>query len=228
MSDEAKKLCDPFPQCSDACVYCGLCGKKCPVGAIQVDRRGKSWQVDREKCVRCGVCADTCSKGAICLEVAYTEAEDLAPSKGRLVCQESLCAGCSNCLFACSLSHEGVASLELSRIQLNAHTQAFFEICALPCAQCDDPKCLYACPVGAIHVHPTTGARVIDSQVCVGCQRCIQACPFDIPRIRFNKATKKAIKCDLCGGDPMCVKMCPSGALRYVTDRDFDSTEGEG
>ena len=27
---------------------------------------------------------------------------------------------------------------------------------------------------------------------------------------------KKIVKCNLCGGDPMCAKVCPSGAIQYV------------
>jgi len=25
------------------------------------------------------------------------------------------------------------------------------------------------------------------------------------------------LRCDLCKGDPVCVKLCPTGALEYVT-----------
>ena len=32
----------------------------------------------------------------------------------------------------------------------------------------------------------------------------------------YNPDTHKAFKCDLCGGDPACVKSCPTGALEYV------------
>lgn len=148
------------------------------------------------------------------------ERKPVPPSKGVIVCDGSLCAGCSNCLFACSLSHEGAANLELARIQLNAHTQAEFDICALPCNQCGEPECLYACPFEAIYVDEKTGARVIDQEKCVGCRSCVRACPLDPPRLRFHKAAKKVLKCDLCGGDPQCVKMCPTGALKYVTDPD--------
>lgn len=45
-----------------ACVYCTLCAKKCPQGAITVDRAAKSWNLDAEACVGCGICAASCPK----------------------------------------------------------------------------------------------------------------------------------------------------------------------
>ena len=47
------------------CVYCTLCAKKCPAGAITVDRAAKTWTLDEDKCVACGTCAEVCPKNAI-------------------------------------------------------------------------------------------------------------------------------------------------------------------
>ena len=49
----------------EACVYCTLCAKKCPQGAIEVDRGGRIWKLDAPKCVSCGLCASSCPKKAI-------------------------------------------------------------------------------------------------------------------------------------------------------------------
>jgi Fe-S-cluster-containing hydrogenase component 2 len=32
----------------------------------------------------------------------------------------------------------------------------------------------------------------------------------------FDTLAKKVIKCDLCDGDPLCVKFCETGAIQYV------------
>lgn len=34
---------------------------------------------------------------------------------------------------------------------------------------------------------------------------------------------KKALKCDLCGGDPECVKFCPRNAIEFM---DIDTYVG--
>ena len=47
------------------CVYCTLCAKKCPAGALTVDRKEKIWKLDEDKCIACGTCHDVCPKKAI-------------------------------------------------------------------------------------------------------------------------------------------------------------------
>ena len=49
------------------CVYCTLCAKKCPAGALTVDRAAKTWTLDEDKCVACGTCAEACPKNCIIL-----------------------------------------------------------------------------------------------------------------------------------------------------------------
>jgi len=71
-----------------------------------------------------------------------------------------------------------------------------------------------ACPVNAIALDPTTGAKVVMDNVCVGCAVCAIACPYGT--MFYNPDTHKAFKCDLCGGDPACVKACPTDAIEYV------------
>jgi ferredoxin len=52
-------------QVPSKCVYCTICAKKCPAGALEVDRAAKTWTLDEDLCVACGTCAGVCPKKAI-------------------------------------------------------------------------------------------------------------------------------------------------------------------
>ena len=58
--DDGKPVQDP-----SKCIYCTLCAKKCPAGALTVDRAAKTWTLDEDVCVACGTCAGVCPKDAI-------------------------------------------------------------------------------------------------------------------------------------------------------------------
>lgn len=53
---------------TDDCIYCGICAKQCPVTAIEVDRKEKTWKVDKDTCVTCGVCVEKCPKKCLVIE----------------------------------------------------------------------------------------------------------------------------------------------------------------
>jgi ech hydrogenase subunit F len=49
----------------ETCVYCTVCAKKCPTGALLVNRAQKKWAVDRLLCITCGYCVDACPKKSL-------------------------------------------------------------------------------------------------------------------------------------------------------------------
>ena len=53
---------------SENCVYCTLCAKKCPAGAITVDRAEKKWEINKEECIKCGACVEAYRKDALFME----------------------------------------------------------------------------------------------------------------------------------------------------------------
>lgn len=127
------------------------------------------------------------------------------------------CTGCRACEMVCSLNKWGECSPERAAIR-NIRTEAAGLVSTLPvlCQQCENPICQAVCPVGAITRDELTGALVVDEDKCLGCRRCVYSCPFG--GVSVDSVTGKAVKCDLCGGDPNCVKFCSKEALQFVMD----------
>ena len=164
---------------------------------------------------------------------APAEKNPYSLSKGYLVYDSRLCAGCQSCMLACSLVHEGAASTSLSRIQVSRAVLAKYpyDIQMSVCRQCPEPMCVKNCPTGACHVSEANGnVRMIDADKCIGCQTCLKACPYSPHRTIWNPAAKKSTKCDLCADAPYfskpggpsgaqaCVTTCPMGALKLVAE----------
>lgn len=56
----------------DNCIFCGMCTRKCPVGALKVDRVKRTWEIDRFQCVMCAACSESCPKKCLTVGVEYT------------------------------------------------------------------------------------------------------------------------------------------------------------
>ena len=115
-----------------------------------------------------------------------------------------LCIGCKECELMCSLRHFDLFSPALARIRVEFDTeQRSYD--PVICMHCDEPKCAEACPVEAMSRDERTGAMVIDEEACTQCNECVEACPYGA----INVAPDGSIlKCDLCGGEPTCVRFC--------------------
>jgi formate dehydrogenase iron-sulfur subunit len=134
-----------------------------------------------------------------------------------------LCSGCKACVTAChtlngldedetwrdvGLLHGGTAELPILQHATTA------------CHHCLEPACLTACPVRAYEKHPATGiVKHLDDQ-CIGCQYCVFACPYEVPK--YNERRGIVRKCDMCsdrlavGEAPACVQACPHQAIRIA------------
>lgn len=138
--------------------------------------------------------------------------------KPRLEFNDAICRWCRTCELICSLLHEGTCSPALSRITL-AVNEFSAEASASFCKQCEEPQCLASCPVeGAMTVDERTGAVSIVDSLCVGCGSCATACPYNNEGtvVKPKLAESVYTKCDLCGGKPACVGVCPTGALKLM------------
>lgn len=140
------------------------------------------------------------------------------------------CTGCRSCVMACKNYNQ----LSVYQKWRNVHAltedvyplegRAFY---SLACNHCQHPSCLETCPVGAYHIRPD-GIVVHDYATCIGCGRCVRACPYRVPC--FDPMLQKTHKCNMCleridaGRLPFCVQACSSGGLRLINLNAADYT----
>ncbi|MBW1838687.1 MAG: 4Fe-4S dicluster domain-containing protein [Deltaproteobacteria bacterium] len=130
-----------------------------------------------------------------------------------LVVDFEKCTGCRACEIACSLAHnKGCNPYRSSITVIKWEKKGLFV--PMVCQQCETAPCEDVCPTGALFRNNETGAMVVDHEKCIGCRMCITACPFGGPSLDIKD--RKINKCDLCDGDPTCVKFCETKALEYI------------
>jgi Fe-S-cluster-containing dehydrogenase component len=134
------------------------------------------------------------------------------PPNQKVHVEAQLCRDCQACTLACSLFFEAECNLGLARLQV-IKDMARYEFRVLICQHCDEPDCLAACPSGAL-VLDEHGVVVLLDDACNRCGVCASSCPYDA--IIHYEPQDRYIKCDLCAGraeGPLCVELCPVGAL---------------
>ncbi len=130
-----------------------------------------------------------------------------------LVYYPDKCTACRDCEIACSFKYHGEFNPAKSRINVSIFLEDAFYLPAA-CYQCDNPGCATVCPTGALHLPKNeNGVVQYNPNKCIGCRMCTLGCPFGV--IHYLADTGKVQKCDLCEGDPECVKFCVPGAIVY-------------
>jgi Fe-S-cluster-containing hydrogenase component 2 len=122
------------------------------------------------------------------------------------------CTGCRLCELACSMQKIGEFNPKLARIRVHFKEPG---LCTpVVCTQCEEEWCVQACPTEAIARDSKTRVVLIDLDDCTSCGECVEACP--IGAMGWHTHEDVPFKCDECGGQPVCVPICPADALVYA------------
>ena len=143
-------------QVPSKCVYCTLCAKKCPAGALTVDRANKTWTLNEDECVGCGTCAEACPKKAILMPGDEPVAVEGAPAPAPKAEEKAAPAAAPAALI--KPRDDG------KPVQVPSK-----------CVYCT--LCAKNCPAGALTVDRANKTWTLEEDLCVGCGTCAESCP---------------------------------------------------
>ena len=153
----------------ETCILCGICARKCPTGAIAVDRKSGTWEIKRMQCIQCGYCVAECPKGSLVMEQKYTEPQaekvvdtfDIQSSKPDK--NDSKPSPAADAKLAC-----------------NKEECVFCGLCAK------------ACPAEALKVDRKEKIWEVDAGLCVKCEACVDKCPKNCLSFGSEEAVPEA------------------------------------
>lgn len=122
------------------------------------------------------------------------------------------CNGCNLCRLVCSMVNSGARHTARARIRV-IRLQGKETYLPVVCQHCTDAPCMAVCPREAVYHDSELERVMVDYDRCISCRMCAAACPFGA--IGFDEERGQVFKCDLCGGQPLCVDFCFPGALDF-------------
>lgn len=135
---------------------------------------------------------------------------------------QTLCIGCRTCQVACKDKNDlevGVFFRHVTDYVVGDYPAPSSYHYAATCNHCENPACVAICPNGATYIDEEDGTVQHNDDNCVGCQYCVNACPYGVPQ--YIESIFKVHKCDAClplraaGEPPACVAACPMRALEF-------------
>lgn len=174
------------------------------------------------------------------------------------------CFGCHACEVACKIANNNPSELDYNRVYTvggvgqttpvtydtasGSYPNCTLSFLPMQCQHCVNAPCLEICPTGATRKDPDTGVVWVDENMCIGCDACLSACPYEGVRTHVSNEPSWYLdvsvgefdapahpgstveKCTFCrnltarGEVPACMQLCP-GRARVWGDLDDPDSE---
>lgn len=167
------------------------------------------------------------------------------------------CIGCHTCSVACKMANNLPTGVWWNNViteggpfqdtAAGEYPNCTMEYVPMQCQHCENAACAAVCPTGATQVRED-GIVWIDNELCIGCESCMSACPYEGVRTLIKTEPAYYIdvvvgevdapahkagtveKCTFCknlidrGEVPACMQLCP-GRARFWGDLDDPESE---
>ncbi|ABL87343.1 4Fe-4S ferredoxin, iron-sulfur binding domain protein [Pyrobaculum islandicum DSM 4184] len=145
-----------------------------------------------------------------------------------LLWDRSRCVACGACVAACNAANYnssgemnkvwGWLKSDIKMVEVKSGPKPTLYL--VYCQHCDKPYCVATCPTNALYKDRDGLVKLRESS-CIGCRYCLAACPYGA--VWWDEKNNKPAKCmgSEClrrvseGLRPVCVEVCPSGALVF-------------
>lgn len=147
-----------------------------------------------------------------------------------MIIEPKKCIGCFACRVACQNNNELPLKNQFIRFEdkeEGVYPNVKYTVYPLQCQHCQDAPCIKACPTTASHKNEF-GLTLVDKDKCMGCRRCVAACPYNARTYIEQEHVVQG--CNLClsliekGEEPTCVSTC---LTKCRTFGDLDNPKGE-
>jgi Fe-S-cluster-containing dehydrogenase component len=130
------------------------------------------------------------------------EARQIEPAPNDIVMLIDLkkCIGCMSCEVHCKLENDvpmgprWIRVMQVGPKKVDGRLKTLY--IPMLCYHCNPAPCLEACPTNAIRRRAKDGIIYVDSPACIGCKRCMQACPYGA--MQWDSRYGRVFKCNFC------------------------------